>query len=139
MNAAGGVSTAIAMYASGLGDPVLWGAVAFLLNYVPILGPLTGMGIFFLAGLLSFDSLWWALLPVASYLVIHLIEADIVTPMLLARRFTLNPVLVVLTLIFWLWMWGVAGAILAVPMLAIAKIICDRSRPLMALGHFLER
>ena len=52
---------------------------------------------------------------------------------------TLNPVLVVLTLIFWLWMWGVAGAILAVPMLAIAKIICDRSRPLMALGHFLER
>ena len=138
MNAAVGVCTAVAMYASGLGDPVLWGAVAFLLNYVPILGPLTGMGIFLLAGLLSFDSLWWALLPLGSYVVIHLIEGEFVTPMLLARRFTLNPVLVVLALIFWLWMWGVVGAILAVPMLAIAKIICDRIRPLMALGHFLE-
>jgi predicted PurR-regulated permease PerM len=139
MNAAVGVCTAIATYASGLGDPILWGAVAFLLNYVPVLGPLTGMVILLLAGLLSSDSLWWALLPLASYVVIHMIEGEIMTPMLLARRFTLNPVLVVLTLIFWLWMWGVAGAILAVPMLAIAKIICDRIRPLMALGHFMER
>jgi len=139
MNAAVGVCTAIASYASGLGDPILWGVVAFLLNYIPVLGPLTGMAIFLLAGLLSSDSLWWALLPLTSYLVIHLVEGEIVTPMLLARRFTLNPVLVVLTLIFWLWMWGVAGAILAVPMLAIAKIICDRIRPLMALGHFMER
>ena len=61
-----------------------------------------------------------------------------VTPMLLARRFTLNPVVVILSLIFWYWMWGVPGAILAMPMLAITKIICDRIRPLKALGHFLE-
>jgi predicted PurR-regulated permease PerM len=138
MNAAVGVATATAMHVSGLGDPVLWGAVAFLLNYVPILGPLAGVTIFFLAGLLSFDSLWRALLPVALYLAIHLIEGEIVTPMLLARRFTLNPVVVILSLIFWFWMWGVPGAILSVPMLAIIKIICDRIRPLMALGHFLE-
>ena len=138
MNAAVGAATATAMYFSGLGDPVLWGAVAFLLNYVPILGPLTGMGIFLLAGLLSFDSFWLAVLPVALYLVIHMIEGEIVTPMLLARRFTINPVLVILSLIFWFWMWGVPGAILSVPMLAIAKIICDRIRPLMAFGHFLE-
>jgi predicted PurR-regulated permease PerM len=138
MNAAVGVATATAMHVSGLGDPVLWGAVAFLLNYVPILGPLAGVTVFFLAGLLSFDSLWRALLPVALYLAIHLIEGEIVTPMLLARRFTLNPVVVILSLIFWFWMWGVPGAILSVPMLAIIKIICDRIRPLMALGHFLE-
>ena len=138
MNAAVGAATATAMYFSGLGDPVLWGAVASLLNYVPILGPLTGIGIFFLAGLLSFDSLWRAFLPVVLYLVIHLVEGEVVTPMLLARRFTLNPVLVILALIFWFWMWGVPGAILSVPMLAIAKIICDRVRPLMAFGHFLE-
>jgi predicted PurR-regulated permease PerM len=138
MNAAVGAATATAMYFCGLGDPVLWGAVAFFLNYVPIIGPLTGMGIFFLAGLLSFDSLWRALLPVALYLVIHLIEGETVTPMLLARRFTLNPVVVILSLIFWFWMWGVPGAILSVPMLAIIKIICGRIRPLMALGHFLE-
>jgi AI-2E family transporter len=56
----------------------------------------------------------------------------------IARRFTLNPVLVILSLVFWFWMWGVPGAILAVPLLAILKIICDRLRPLKALGHFLE-
>ena len=138
MNAAVGAATAAAMYFSGLGDPVLWGVVAFLLNYVPILGPLTGVGIFVLAGLLSFDSMWLALLPAALYFVIHLIEGEMVTPMLLARRFTLNPVLVIMSLIFWFWMWGVPGAILSVPMLAITKIICDRIRPLMAFGHFLE-
>lgn len=138
MNAAVGIATAAAMYLCGLGDPLLWGVTAFLLNYVPILGPLFGTGIFLLAGMLSFDSLWWALLPPALYFCIHLVEGETLTPMLLARRFTLNPVLVILSLVFWFWMWGVPGAILAVPMLAILKIICDRVRPLKALGHFLE-
>jgi predicted PurR-regulated permease PerM len=138
MNAAVGVATAAAMYACGLGDALLWGAAAFLLNYVPILGPLFGVGIFLLAGMLVFDSLGWALLPPALYFGIHLIEGEILTPMLLARRFTLNPVLVILTLVFWFWMWGVPGAILAVPMLAMLKIVCDRVRSLKALGHFLE-
>jgi predicted PurR-regulated permease PerM len=138
MNAAVGVATAIAMYFCGLGDPLLWGATAFLLNFVLILGPLLGTVIFLLAGMLSFDSLWWALLPPALYFGIHLLEGETLTPMLLARRFTLNPVLVILSLVFWFWMWGVPGAILAVPLLAILKIICDRLRPLKALGHFLE-
>jgi predicted PurR-regulated permease PerM len=138
MNAAVGVATAVAMYLCGLGDPLLWGATAFLLNYIPILGPLFGTLIFLLAGMLSFDSLWWALLPSVLYFGIHLLEGETLTPMLLARRFTLNPVLVILSLVFWFWMWGVPGAILAVPLLAILKIICDRLRPLKALGHFLE-
>ncbi|MBR0944391.1 AI-2E family transporter [Bradyrhizobium japonicum] len=138
MNAAVGAATAAAMYLCGLGDPLLWGATAFLLNFIPILGPLFGVGIFVLVGMLSFDSLWWALLPPAIYLGIHLVEGETLTPMLLARRFTLNPVLIILSLVFWFWMWGVLGAILAVPMLAILKIVCDRLRPLKALGHFLE-
>jgi predicted PurR-regulated permease PerM len=138
MNAAVGIATAAAMYLCGLGDPLLWGAAAFLFNYIPILGPLFGTGVFLLAGMLSFDSLWWALLPPALYFGIHLVEGETLTPMLLARRFTLNPVLVILSLVFWFWMWGVPGAILAVPMLAILKIVCDRVRPLKALGHFLE-
>jgi predicted PurR-regulated permease PerM len=58
--------------------------------------------------------------------------------MLLARRFTLNPVLVIISLIFWFWMWGVPGTILSVPMLAIAKIVCDGIKPLNAIGHFPE-
>jgi len=138
MNAAVGVAVAAAMYLCGLGDAMLWGTAAFLLNYIPILGPLFGLGIFFLAGMLVFDSLWRALLPAALYFAIHLIEGETLTPMLLARRFTINPVLVILALVFWFWMWGVPGAILAVPMLAIVKIVSDRVRPLKALGHFLE-
>jgi predicted PurR-regulated permease PerM len=138
MNAAVGIATATAMYFCGLGDPLLWGAVAFLLNYIPIVGPLFGTVIFLLAGLLTFDSLGWALLPPVLYFGIHLIEGETLTPMLIARRFTLNPVLVVVSLVFWFWIWGVPGAILAVPLLAIFKIICDRLRPLTGLGHFLE-
>jgi predicted PurR-regulated permease PerM len=138
MNAAVGVATAAAMYLCGLGDPLLWGTTAFLLNYIPILGPLFVICIFVLAGMLNFDSLWWALLPPALYFGIHLVEGEMLTPMLLARRFTLNPVLIILSLVFWFWMWGVPGAILAVPMLAILKIVCDRLPPLRGLGHFLE-
>jgi predicted PurR-regulated permease PerM len=139
MNAAVGIAMALAMWLTGVGDPILWGTVAFLLNYVPILGTALGVLIFLLAGLLTIDSLWQALFPAALYLGFHLIEGETVTPMLLARRFTLNPVLVIISLVFWFWMWGIPGAILSVPMLAITKIICDSVRPLAAFGHFLER
>ena len=138
MSAAVGIATAMVMWLTGVGDPILWGAVAFLLNFVPILGPILGVVIFLLAGLLTNDTLWQALLPAGLYLGIHLIEGETITPMLLARRFTLNPVLVIISLVFWFWMWGAPGAILSVPMLAITKIICDRIRPLAAFGHFLE-
>jgi predicted PurR-regulated permease PerM len=138
MNMAVGIATGIMTWACGLGDPVLWGSVAFLLNYVVILGPMTGVVMFLFVGLLSFDELIWAMLPAALYLTIHIMEGEVITPMLLARRFTLNPVMVILSLIAWFWMWSVPGAILAVPILAITKIICDRIRPLMAFGHFLE-
>jgi predicted PurR-regulated permease PerM len=138
MNAAVGVVMALAMWLTGVGDPILWGTVAFLLNYVPILGTAVGVLIFLLAGLLTVDTVWQALLPAGLYLGLHLIEGQTVTPMLLARRFTLNPVLVIISLVFWFWMWGIPGVILSVPMLAIAKIICDRVRPLAAFGHFLE-
>jgi predicted PurR-regulated permease PerM len=138
MNAAVGIAVAMAMWLTGVGDPILWGTVAFLLNYVPILGPVLGVLIFLLAGLLTHDVLWQALLPAGLYLGIHLIEGETVTPMLVAKRFTLNPVLVIISLVFWFWLWGVPGAILSFPMLAIAKIVCDRVKSLAAFGHFLE-
>ena len=138
MNAAVGIAAALAMWLTGVGDPILWGTVAFLLNYVPIIGPALGVLIFLLAGLLTHDTLWQALLPAGLYFGLHLIEGETVTPMLLARRFTLNPVLVIISLVFWFWMWGIPGVILSMPMLAITKIICDRLQPLAPLGHFLE-
>lgn len=138
MNAAVGILAALVMWLTGVGDPILWGAVAFLLNFVPVIGWLACAAVFLLAGLLSIDTLWQALLPAALYVAIHVVEGETVTPMLLARRFTINPVVIVVALVFWFWMWGVVGAIIAVPMLAITKIVCDRIQPLAALGHFLE-
>jgi predicted PurR-regulated permease PerM len=138
MNFGVGAATAVVMWLTGVGDPLLWGAVAFLLNYVPIIGPLIGVAVFLLAGLLTIDTLWQALLPAGLYLAIHLVEGETLTPMLLARRFVLNPVVVIMGFVFWFWMWGAVGAILSMPMLAIVKIISDRVRPLAAFGHFLE-
>jgi predicted PurR-regulated permease PerM len=138
MNTAVGALSGLTAWLCGLGDPVLWGTVAFLLNFVPVLGPTAGVAIFFVAGLLSFDTLWQAFLPAALYLAIHIVEGETLTPWLLARRFTLNPVLVIVSLVFWYWMWGVPGAILSTPMLATLKIVCDRIQPLAALGHFIE-
>lgn len=133
-----GVLTLGVMWLCGVANPLLWGLIAFVVNFVPILGPMVAMALFLLAGVLSLGVTWWALLPVGLYFVIHVIEGEIVTPMLMARRFTINPVAVILALLFWYWMWGVPGAILAVPMLAITKIVCDDLRPLRAFGHFLE-
>jgi predicted PurR-regulated permease PerM len=138
INGVVGLLTFCVMWVCGVANPLLWGFIAFVVNFVPILGPMAGMVLFLMASVLSLGATWWALLPVGLYFAIHVVEGELVTPMLLARRFTINPVAVILTLIFWYWMWGVPGAILAVPMLAIVKIICDDLRPLRAFGHFLE-
>ena len=138
MNALVGLATGLAMWALGLPDVILWATMAFLLNYVPILGPLCGFALFLAVGMLSLDPLWKAFMPVVLYTTIHILEGETITPLLLARRFTLNPVLVIISLLFWNWMWGFPGAILAVPILAIIKIVCDRVRSLAAFGHFVE-
>jgi predicted PurR-regulated permease PerM len=137
MNALVGVVTGLAMWACGLGTPLLWGVAAFLLNYIPILGPLAGVVMFFAAGVLSFDWPWHAFLPAGIYLLIHVAEGETITPMLLASRFTLNPVLVIASLFFWHFLWGIPGAFLAVPLLAIFKIVADRVTPMKPLGHLI--
>jgi predicted PurR-regulated permease PerM len=133
-----GVGTGCVMWLCGVTNPMLWGAVAFVLNFVPILGAMVGIVVFLMASVVSLGVSWWALLPVGLYFAIHIIEGEFATPMLLSRRFTINPVAVILALIFWYWMWGVTGAIVAVPLLAITKIVCDDLRPLRAFGHLLE-
>jgi len=138
INVVVGLLTFLVMWVCGVTNPLLWGVLAFVMNFVPILGPMVAIVVFLMASVLSLGVTWWAVLPVGLYFLIHILEGEIVTPMLLARRFTINPVAVILALLFWYWMWGVPGAILAVPMLAITKIICDDIRPLRAFGHFLE-
>ena len=133
-----GLLTFCVMWVCAVTNPLLWGVIAFVVNFVPILGPMVALVVFLMASVLSLGVTWWALLPVGLYFLIHVVEGELVTPMLMARRFTINPVAVILALLFWYWMWGVPGAILAVPMLAITKIVCDDLRPLRAFGHFLE-
>jgi predicted PurR-regulated permease PerM len=137
MNLFVGVANGISVWAFGLPDPLLWGTAAFLLNYIPILGALTGMTMFFFVGLFTFSNVFWAFAPSGVYLLIHIIEGETITPMLLARRFTLNPLLVIASLMFWDWLWGVAGALLAVPLLAVFKILCDNIEGLTPIGHVL--
>jgi predicted PurR-regulated permease PerM len=137
MNALVGIATGAMAWGTGLGDPLLWGTIAFLLNFVPFLGPIAGVILFLIAGLVSLEPLWFGLMPALLYMLIHIAEGEAITPMRLAARFTVNPVLVILAVIFWYWMWGVPGAILATPMLAIAKIVCDRIEGLKPIGHFI--
>ena len=137
MNLLVGIANGVQMWLLGMPDPLLWGTLAFLLNYIPILGPFAGIVIFFFVGLFSKPTIWLALIAPAIYLGIHTLEGETVTPMLLARRFTLNPVLVILSLFFWDWLWGVPGAFLSVPLLAIAKIVADRIPVLTPFGHLI--
>ena len=137
MNLLVGAANGLSIWAFGLPDPLLWGTLAFLLNYIPILGPMTGVVIFFFVGLFTFTSVAWAFAPAGVYLLIHVLEGETVTPMLLARRFTLNPLLVIVSLMFWDWLWGITGALLAVPLLAVMKILCDHIEVLTPLGHLL--
>ena len=137
MNALVGLLNGVAVWLLGMPDPLLFGTLAFLLNYIPILGPVTGVVIFFFVGIFTFPSIWQAFIPAAIYLGIHILEGETITPMLLARRFTLNPVMVISSLMFWDWLWGIPGALLSTPLLAVTKIVCDHIEVLTPLGHLL--
>jgi len=103
----------------------------------PVLGPSAGSILFLVASIVAGNNFPLALLAPALYLLIHFLEGQTITPLLLADSFTINPVLIMLSVVFWYWMWGAAGAILATPMLAIAKIICDRIGPLQPIAHLI--
>lgn len=137
MNLLVGILNFLQCWLTGMPNPLLWGVLAFLLNYVPIIGPLTGVVVYFFVGMFTFSSSLYALLPPAIYLCIHILEGETITPMLLAKRFTLNPVLVMASLMFWDWMWGISGVFLSVPMLAVFKIFCDHIDALTPIGHLL--
>ena len=139
INAGLGVAVGTAMYLLGMPNPMLWGVMAGVFNFVPFLGAVVGIGIVALVALLSFDQFWSMLLPPLSYLFLTSFEAQFITPALLARRLTLNPVAVFVALIVWTWLWGVAGALLAVPLLATFKICCDHIEPLNPIGTMLGR
>lgn len=122
----------------GLPNPVMWGAMVAILNFVPYLGALTGIICMTIGAILSFDSLGYALIFPAVYLGFGALEGNLVTPWVMGRSLTLNPVLILLSLVFWGWMWGIAGVILAVPILAAFKIFCAHIKPMEPLAEFLS-
>ncbi|MDH3445551.1 MAG: AI-2E family transporter [Deltaproteobacteria bacterium] len=132
-----GIAIGVGTFLIGLPNPVLWGVVAAFLNFIPYLGALLGIIIVAGAAIVTLDDPVRIMSAPAMYFGLNVIEAYWVTPMVLSRTLALNPVVILIWLVFWGWIWGVFGALLAVPMLAIVKIICDRFQPLAAIGEFL--
>ena len=126
-----------AMAAIGLPNPLLWGAMVAVTNFVPYLGAASCYLVFGVLGFLTFADVAHAFLPVGAFLVLNVLEAYLVTPIVLGRRLTLNPVVVFLSLTFWTWLWGIPGAILAVPITVVGKILCDHIGALRPLGELL--
>lgn len=122
----------------GLRNPLMWGAMVAVLNFIPYLGAFAGILCMTIGAVLSFDSLGYAMIFPAAYLFIATIEGNFVTPYVMGRSLTLNPVIILLSLTFWGWMWGVAGIILAVPILAAFKIFCTHIEQMEPLAEFLS-
>jgi len=138
INASVGVVTGLALWAVGVPSAALGGVLAAVANFVPYLGPLVTISAIALAALASIDNTALALLAPACFLLVHLTENNFVTPMLLGRRLPLNTVTIFLGLIFFSWVWGVPGAVLAVPLTAVARITCDHIPSLMRIGALLD-
>jgi len=133
INAGLGLATAGALYLMHVHDPLLWGGVAAVLNFAPFIGPLLTMAALTVVGFTEFSSPSLALAVPAVFLGLHMIEGQLLTPHLVGRRMALDPVVVFVSLILLGWMWGVAGLLIAVPLLTCAKIVAER----MEDGHVL--
>jgi predicted PurR-regulated permease PerM len=130
-----GIIVSAGLFFMGIPNAFMWGMLVAVLNFVPYFGPFAGVALLASVGLLTFDSLWKGLLPPACYLLLHLLESNLITPIVLGRRLTLNPVVIFVSLIFWTWLWGMPGALLSVPILVAVKIICDRVPSLSAVSE----
>ncbi len=134
-----GLFVSVGLHFMGVPNAAMWGIVAAVLNFVPYFGPVAGVVVLAGVGILTFDTPGRELLPPAWYLLLHLLESNLITPVLLGRRFTLNPVVVFVSLIFWTWLWGMPGALVSVPILVSAKVISDRVPSMSALSEFFSR
>ena len=134
-----GLVVSAGLYYLGVPNAAIWGILVAVLNFVPYFGPVAGVILLAAVGILTFDTMGQRLLPAAWYLVLHLLEANLITPVLLGRRFTLNPVVIFVSLMFWTWLWGVPGALLSVPILVSIKVICDRVPSLSSVSELLTK
>jgi predicted PurR-regulated permease PerM len=138
INAGLGVAIALGLWALGMPNPMLWGATAALLNFLPYIGALMNMVLVGIIALISFDSLAYAMLAPAFVLLCNIVEGQFITPMIVGRRLEINSVAIFIAIAFWSWMWGFVGALLAVPLLVIVKVFCDHFDGLANFGNFLS-
>jgi predicted PurR-regulated permease PerM len=138
INAAAGTVTALALWALGLPNPTLWGVVVAVLCFVPYIGPAAVMGLLLLAGITTFDSWPQMLGPFLAFALVHAVESNVVSPWFVGRQLSLSPISVFLAVMFWGWLWGIAGALIAVPLLIALRSVCLRTRQARLLCHFLE-
>jgi len=121
----------------GVPNPLLWGVLATFTNYIPYLGAIIMIVVLAMVGFITFDDIGKALMAPGAFVGLNILESYILTPLILGRRLTLNPVVIFLGLTFWGWLWGITGAVLAVPIMVVLKIFCDHSESLASIGEFL--
>jgi len=121
-----------------LPEALLWGTMATLLNYAPYVGPLLGILIMLLMGFVAYDELWRSLLPAGIYLGLHTLEGQFITPIVLGKRMALSPLILILSLMVFGWLWGIIGLLLAVPLLVCVKIVLERIEGLEGWAKLLE-
>ncbi len=138
INLAMGALVALVVWALGMPTPLMWGGLAALFNFIPYLGPTVTTVLLAFGGLLAFDDMWSAMLPAVAYLAIHALEANVLTPTLVGRRLTINPLLILLALSFWGWVWGTTGALLSVPLLIMAKVVLESAGKPDIAGFLFE-
>lgn len=133
-----GLLLAFILYLLDMPTPLMWGGIVAVLNYIPYLGPIASTLLLALGGLMAFVDPWYAMLPPLTFAAIHLVEANFLTPLLVGRRLTINPLLILVALSFWAWVWGTTGALLAVPLLIILKTILDAAGKPDIAGFLFE-
>ena len=138
VNTGVGIVVALAMYLVGLPNPALWGALAGLLNFIPYLGPTCCFAVISFISLLHFDTPGSIILPPLTYLGLHALENYAITPLIVGNKLALNPVVIFIAVIFWGWLWGVPGAMIAVPLLVAFKIFCDQIPALATVSELIS-
>lgn len=126
INAGLGITTAAAMWLTGVDDALLWGAVVGLLNFAPYIGPVIGVCLLGLAGMVQYGLVPGALLPSLLYFTINMVESQFVTPTVLGQRMQINPLVLMVWLVLWGWLWGAVGILLAVPLLVCLKLAAEQ-------------
>lgn len=134
-----GALTAAMLWGLHMPDPLLWGAVAMLANFIPYVGAIFTTTVLLLVGLIHFDVLGQAFLPALCFAGLTAFEGNLITPMILGRRMRISPIAILIWLLIWGWLWGVPGALLAVPMLTSTKLIAEHLRGWEWFAHMVQR